>query len=365
LRGYFDAELAQVGAEPSLEEALALFALVYQRIFGVLQPALKRTRRELQGFLRDHAPAQLSLLPALGAGVPSMAEERRRLATAIRRAGTDADRAQARADYLARFGDEAPIWDVSVPTYAEDPSPLLLEHGPALPQASAVDWRAANAQVELHLADPERQAWRRLLALAREAVALSEADDWLYARAQAVVRRALLSTGRQLARAGRLTAAAEVFLLPLTLVQKRPGAAEVDLRAVASAGRAAVQSAYKNPPPTSFSRDDQAVRGHGTGGNAIGRIVVHRSGQFRTLPSDAVLLASTLLPTELPMVAAAAIVTETGGPLDHVAAQARERGIPAVIGAAGASSLLHEGDLVLVDGERGLVVKLAWSQELL
>jgi len=73
---------------------------------------------------------------------------------------------------------------------------------------------------------------------------------------------------------------------------------------------------------------------------------------------DAVLVAKTLLPTELPLVSAAAIVTETGGPLDHVAAQARERSIPAVVGARGASTLLSDGDLVLVDGDRGLVVRL-------
>jgi phosphoenolpyruvate-protein kinase (PTS system EI component) len=72
-----------------------------------------------------------------------------------------------------------------------------------------------------------------------------------------------------------------------------------------------------------------------------------------------VLVADTLLPTELPLVIAAALVTETGGPLDHVAAQARERQLPAVVGATGATRLLADGDLVLVDGDQGLVVKLA------
>jgi pyruvate,water dikinase len=74
--------------------------------------------------------------------------------------------------------------------------------------------------------------------------------------------------------------------------------------------------------------------------------------------ANAVLVARTLLPTELPLVDAAALVTETGGPLDHVAAQARERNLPAVVGAAGAMSTLTEGELVLVDGDRGLVVRL-------
>jgi phosphohistidine swiveling domain-containing protein len=70
-----------------------------------------------------------------------------------------------------------------------------------------------------------------------------------------------------------------------------------------------------------------------------------------------VLVADTLLPTELPLIQAAALVTETGGPLDHVAAQARERGLPAVVGVAGAGQL-PDGALVLVDADQGLVVRL-------
>jgi pyruvate,water dikinase len=73
---------------------------------------------------------------------------------------------------------------------------------------------------------------------------------------------------------------------------------------------------------------------------------------------DAVLVSKTLLPTELPLIHAIAIVTETGGPLDHVAAQARERGMPAVVGADGAIAAFSEGDLVLVDADRGVVVRL-------
>ena len=82
----------------------------------------------------------------------------------------------------------------------------------------------------------------------------------------------------------------------------------------------------------------------------------HRPGE----PADvgAVLVAATLLSTELPLIEALALVVDTGGPLDHVAAQARERQIPAVVGAHGASALLQDGDLVLVDGDAGLVVRL-------
>lgn len=76
------------------------------------------------------------------------------------------------------------------------------------------------------------------------------------------------------------------------------------------------------------------------------------------MPSDAILIARTLLPTELPLLAPAALVVETGGPLGHVAAQARERNLPAVVDAAGACASFRQGDLVLVDGDAGLVIRI-------
>ncbi|MDB4980220.1 MAG: PEP-utilizing enzyme mobile domain, partial [Myxococcales bacterium] len=54
-----------------------------------------------------------------------------------------------------------------------------------------------------------------------------------------------------------------------------------------------------------------------------------------------------------------ALVVETGGPLGHVAAQARERALPAVVDAPGASTAFRAGDLVLVDGDTGLAIRLA------
>jgi pyruvate,water dikinase len=127
--------------------------------------------------------------------------------------------------------------------------------------------------------------------------------------------------------------------------------------ALAAQGRKARLAAKDDPPPSAPATDAGAIRGAGTGGRAIGRVRRHRPGE-RT-DADAVLVAATLLPTELPLIEARAIVTDTGGLLDHVAAQARERRIPAVVGAHGALALLRDGDLVLVDGDAGLVVRLS------
>jgi phosphohistidine swiveling domain-containing protein len=52
---------------------------------------------------------------------------------------------------------------------------------------------------------------------------------------------------------------------------------------------------------------------------------------------------------------AAAVVTDVGAPLSHAAIVAREFGIPAVVGCGNATTLLHSGDRVRVDGGRGTV----------
>jgi len=359
LRREVDARLASLGPYPALDDALSFFVDVYQRIFGVLQPALKRARHALREFLAAHAPEELPLLPDLLSSVPSVATERRKRVLAIAQANSEAERARARAAYQALFGDEAPVWDVSARTYAEDASPLCPSDGAPSDQRVAPDWRAASLAVQARMPEREREQWRAVLTLARDAVSLSEADDWLYARVQASVRRALLSRGEALRASGRLSEAEEVFFLPLRLLREMANEPVAgSLAEVARAGLAAWQAALKDPPATSGTQNELVVHGHGTGGHAIGRIAVHHSGSFLPGSADTVLLCQTLLPTELPLISAAAIVTETGGPLDHVAAQARERGIPAVIGAIGAGRALREGDLVLVDGERGLVVSL-------
>ena len=51
----------------------------------------------------------------------------------------------------------------------------------------------------------------------------------------------------------------------------------------------------------------------------------------------------------------AALVSETGGLLDHGAALARELGIPCVVGCAGAWTQLGDGMQVTVDGDAGRV----------
>ena len=55
---------------------------------------------------------------------------------------------------------------------------------------------------------------------------------------------------------------------------------------------------------------------------------------------------------------AAGVVTELGGPLSHAAVVAREFGVPSVVNVPGVTRALKTGDLVRVDGDRGVVERL-------
>jgi len=392
-----ESRLAALGSEPPLDPALELLLAVEEPIFGIIQPALRAARADLEEFLRQAAPSAAPALGPLLLGVESMASERRRRAAKWRVAKNARERAHARDHYLELFGDETTVWDVAFPTCREIPEALSggdaggavawgrtsfarptpsREVRNPLEGSSKVAWGRTSfarptpsrevrnpfrvpSKIEKQIVPARRDEWRRLLRLARQAAGLGEDDDWLYARVQAALRRALLRLGESLNQMGALSDPGDVFFLPLPLVRALaagappPGA----LAMQAAAGHAVWDAACCDPPPAPAALDTVSCRGVGTGGRALGRVVLHRPGRPLPTPGQ-ILLAPTLLPSELPLLVAAALVTETGGPLDHVATQARERRLPAVVGAAGACRLFREGDLVLVDADRGLVVRL-------
>lgn len=107
------------------------------------------------------------------------------------------------------------------------------------------------------------------------------------------------------------------------------------------------------------SIDGIALQGVGTGRQVTGRVV-----RFASLASAIVVGAGDVVVTRavtpalaVIVVGCAAIVSETGGLLDHGAALARELGIPCVVGCHDAWSLLSDGMLVTVDGAAGRVTR--------
>ena len=381
-----DRHVISLAGPPSLEAALAGFLPLYERLLGVLQPAARAARAELAELLRAESRDALALLPTLLADVPSRAQDRLRLAELLAAATEPDTRQRALDQYLDVFGDEAQAWDVAAPTNREQPRVLLATltatgratnggaaTGTTNGRTTAMTWQDAARTCREMLPASARDNFDRALQAARAAVAAGEDDDWLYARLQAPVRHAIRALGDRLVVAGALEQAEDAFHLPLGWLRSfaagRPSLG--DVQRLADQGRAAHQDALLHPPPlpvdagtrgptargSSMAASPPVLRGSGTTGRAVGK-VVHRHGPFGAAPpTDAVLVATSLLPTELPLIRAAALVCETGGPLDHVATQARERGLPAVVGVVGAVAALAEGDTVVVDGDAGVVVK--------
>ncbi|MBK9657465.1 MAG: phosphoenolpyruvate--protein phosphotransferase [Rhodanobacteraceae bacterium] len=74
---------------------------------------------------------------------------------------------------------------------------------------------------------------------------------------------------------------------------------------------------------------------------------------------DTVIVADDIEPAELNGLAErglAAFVIETGGSLSHSSILARSLGVPCVVGVRGARQMVHEGQLLIVDGDRGFAL---------
>jgi pyruvate,water dikinase len=84
--------------------------------------------------------------------------------------------------------------------------------------------------------------------------------------------------------------------------------------------------------------------------------VVHSLADTARLQRGMILVTTTTAPPWTPLFSiAAAVVTDTGGPLTHGAICAREYGIPAVVGTGQATSHIRDGQWIEVDGSAGLV----------
>lgn len=74
---------------------------------------------------------------------------------------------------------------------------------------------------------------------------------------------------------------------------------------------------------------------------------------------DTVIVADEIEPAELPALVErglAAFLTEAGGPLSHTSILARSLGVPCIVGVRGARQMVHDGQLLIVDGDRGFVL---------
>jgi pyruvate,water dikinase len=126
-------------------------------------------------------------------------------------------------------------------------------------------------------------------------------------------------------------------------------------RPVTSAGGAPMGDAG---PAGAAADGEVLVSGLGAApGSASGAVrVIRELGDADGLDDGEVLVTHMTAPDWVPLMRrAAAIVTDSGGMTCHAAIVSRELGIPAVVGTAGATKVLRDGEVVTVDATHGAV----------
>lgn len=269
----------------------------------------------------------------------------------------------------------------SYPSWKENPAPVVTMVQAMLVDPSACDaeatarrdaqrFAAARERVLRGLGRRGARAFEQALERTRRYLVAREDSLAFNERYIALIRRALLALGARQAEAGRLRRPEDIFYLRR---DELPGVGEPVLERVERRRRAydAVCAAQERgvhwtvftgstPVPARVGGEapEGALSGFATSpGRVTGAVRVVRGPEdFARLKKGEILVAPMTAPAWTPLFSlAAAVVTDTGGPLSHAAIVAREYGIPAVLGTGSATARLQDGQVVTVDGSAGWV----------
>ncbi len=306
--------------------------------------------------------------------------------------------------YLETYGYRQDLFDYATPTWKEDPSPALaiirsyIETGrdPRAEHAEMVESAAsATSAAREHLAAyPEavRGQFEALLRFAREGAFLQEEHNFYIDQVgTSKIRLFFVRVGRKLVNAGLIDQPDDVMMLTadeLGALSNDLGDPDLGSRLSSLIGtrRQELEMARTldaplflgDTPPAAPELSNPVVRGtarfwgvrvdqsddpselRGMAGSK-GRVtgiarVVRTLEEAGSLQPGEILVAVTTMPPWTPIFGiASGVVTESGGPLSHCAIVAREYGIPAVVGTAGATRRITTGQRVTVDGSSGSV----------
>lgn len=294
---------------------------------------------------------------------------------------------QGLADFLLEYGHQGVSeLDLGVPRWSEDPGYLfgmLASYQEMRDPAHAPDvsFQRTAKEADAMLADLTARArgknWLRGLLVGfclRRARALSgyrEMPRFVLALLLSQVRKLLWSVGEELAQAGLLSQAEDVFYL--TLAEVCEALVGTDMRAEISERRAvyAQELTRRHVPlvllsdgtePTALPRGIVSAKAalQGTPASpgsvtAIARVILDPQGAH--LSPGEILVAPSTDPGWTPLfLTAGGLVMEMGGAMAHGAIVAREYGIPAVVGVQGAIERITTGSRITVDGAAGTVV---------
>jgi rifampicin phosphotransferase len=280
--------------------------------------------------------------------------------------------------YLARFGGRSRLHELSLPREVERPNITL--HSLRLFLRSPDTTQAARPQPTS--APPGAPRLAAILPAARFGHALKESHVYhIDYPGLLATREVLLGFGRRLLAEGLLQNLDDLWMLRRSELQAALEAEPEDplcelaqrRRAEQEEGRARGPEPFLGETPQQVERDAVIEKFYGRLGGRADQHVLQGAGaspgrtegparvvrgiqDFSRIQPGDVLVATTTTPAWTPLFPSlAALVTETGGILSHAAIVAREYGIPAVVGATGATAFAPDGARLRIDGTAGSV----------
>jgi len=294
------------------------------------------------------------------------------------------------AAFLARYGHRAVAEvDLGMPRWSDDPGHILgvlanylqlADPGQAPDRQFLLAAREAEAQVE-RLTAAARKRGRLRAALVQAALTrtrlfagLRELPKYHIVEALAAVRGQLRAIGTDLAAAGRITEADDVFFLDLAEVREALAGKPQHNCVTQRRAEYERELGRRHIPRVLLSdgTEPEALPGAGGSGrgaagvlagtpasagtvSAAARVILEPHGA-RLEPGE-ILVAPSTDPGWTPLfLTAGGLVMEMGGPNSHGAVVAREYGIPAVVGVPDATTLIVTGQRITVDGGAGTVM---------
>jgi len=284
--------------------------------------------------------------------------------------------------FIAEYGHRSITRDISSPAWEDDPTMVVsllkgyitsgVEVDPYTLEVHQVREREeATRQVLAMLNGPRRAFFRLLLSYTHRYMVFRENQrfylDMIFLR----WRRVFLEIGRRFLERGLVTTIEDVFYLRLDeIVQMiRQGWDDASVPDLVAA-RKEEYAAYGSTLPPTFLRGEIGfegtsflpagafLRGVGVSPGRItapARVISDLAHSYQ-LQRGEILVTVNTDPAWTPLfISAGGVVLETGGMLSHGAIVSREYGIPAVTGVRDATRHLHDGQIITVDGNRGIV----------
>lgn len=299
------------------------------------------------------------------------------------------------AGFLARYGHRAVAEiDLGLPRWSDDPGHILgvlanylkLDDPALAPDGQFANAaREAEAQIERLVARAGEKGGpmgrlrarmvRGALKRTRMFAGLRELPKYHLVEGLASVRKQLSAVGVELAAAGRIADADDIFFLDFTEAQR--GLAGAAFHGIVAERRDAYDAELgrRRIPRVLLSdgTEPEALQAAGTGaaaeaeagvlsgtpasaGTVTAKARVILDPQGAQLEPGEILVAPSTDPGWTPLfLTAGGLVMEMGGPNSHGAVVAREYGIPAVVGVPDATVAISTGQVITVDGGAGTV----------